>query len=133
MQKKHEEPAVGQTPLDGLLPLVGRLRLGPGVVGQTVVFACVVAGVFGIAAWRLNDPRYILGVIFLFLLFIVYFLHRIFSFAEKHPSLSIMGGADAIAYKQLEMGTKDNSQSIFNVTPIPNPALEQVERTADDA
>jgi hypothetical protein len=98
-----------------------RIRLARGVVGKaSYVAACTVVGL-GVVAIVMRDPLYlIIDAALIFIAFVVYFFGVIW-FANKHPGLSLLEGAELIQWRQMEMAAKAGpiKQDLPNTSPAP--------------
>jgi len=94
-----------------------RIRLARGVVGKASYVAGAAILVLGGIAWRLLDPLHLLlagGLVTL--IFVLYFAGVLW-FANRHPGVALLEGAELIQWRRLDMIAKSGSP-IASV-PIP--------------
>ena len=83
------------------------------------------AAVLGLAivAWGLRDPFYLLiDALFIVLLFLAYFGGSLW-FANKHPGVSLLEGAELIQWRQMELAASDAPLTIDRTPTTPPPPL----------
>jgi hypothetical protein len=102
-----------------------RIRLARGVVGKASYVAG--AAIIGLAAvaWGLRDPVYlIVDACLILCLFVAYFVGVLW-FANKHPGVALLEGAELIQWRQLEIAASDMPAQINNKPSEPPPIIEQ--------
>ena len=84
-----------------------RIRLARGVVGKATYVAGI--AVFGLAAvaWSLRDPLYLLLVAIIMLLVFTFYFAGSLWFANRHPGVALLEGAELIRWRQMEIAAKD--------------------------
>ena len=96
-------------------PDIHKMRWGPGVVGRTSVVAVVaVLAILG-ALFVVREPSLVKVLVYAMIGMPLFFFALAFGFAFKHPEISVMEGAQALAYRQAEMSAKN--VDIIDVTP----------------
>jgi hypothetical protein len=86
---------------------ISRVQLGPGVVGNTTT--AIVASVFATAAeaYFLHDqPAVMFGAMGMTLIVVLVYLVGTWRFAERHPDLALMGGAELLQLRRMEMAAR---------------------------
>ena len=87
---------------------ISRIRVGRGVAGKLCTIVLVVVFVLGALAFRLNDFYVTIGFGGIIILFAFYVIIRILSFADKHPDVAILEGAEFLIYHgKMSLGTKE--------------------------
>lgn len=87
-----------------------RLKLGPGVVGITGTAVIAIMGAVGVAALALRDqPQTLIPAVEIIIGFGFLFLLGSWIFAHFHPDLALLGGADLLKFRQLQLGAQDQS------------------------
>ena len=84
-----------------------RVKLGPGVVGNTTT--AVISGVVGLAIEAValsSQPLVMFGVMGVTLALFLTYLIGTWRFAAKNPDLALMGGAELLQLRQLQMAVK---------------------------
>ena len=84
-----------------------RVRLARGVVGNTTY--AIVAAFLAIAAvaWTFRDqPLIALGFICIVAFLALVYLIGTWIFAHKHPDVALLGGAELLKWRQMEMAAK---------------------------
>lgn len=83
-----------------------RVRLARGVVGKASTVAIAAVAALGAVAWSLRDPLYLIIVAALIVcVFAIYFGGTLW-FANKHPGVSLLEGAELIRWREMEMSSK---------------------------
>lgn len=91
-----------------LQKVAGRLRLGPGVVGKSSAIGLGVLVVLGVAAWRIdNNPWLVVFIAIAGIAFAYWLIRRQFQYAEDHPETALLEGAELVAWRQMQMSTRD--------------------------
>jgi len=97
-----------------------RIRLARGVVGKASYVA--VAAILALAgvAWALRDPNYLLAdAVLVVILFVVYFAGVLW-FANRHPGVALLEGAELIQWRQMDIAAKTIA-SIEDTPVLPEP------------
>lgn len=103
---------------DWLQKLGARLRFGPGVVGKSSAIGLAVLAVLGIAAWRIdNNPWLVAFIAVAGMVFAWWLIRRSFQYAEDHPETALLEGAELVAWRQMQMSSRD--------VPVIPPSAEQ--------
>lgn len=103
-----------------------RIRLARGVVGKASYVALAAVLALGGVAWRLSDPIYLLiAAVLIVLVFAIYFSGTLW-FANRHPGVALLEGAELIQWRQMDIAAKTVS-SIEN-KPISEPETSVSER-----
>jgi hypothetical protein len=103
-----------------------RIRLARGVIGKTSYVAAAAVLALGGVAWRLDDPIYLLvEAILIVLVFTAYFAGTLW-FANRHPGVALLEGAELIQWRQMDIAAKTVS-SIENKS-ISEPDTPRSER-----
>jgi hypothetical protein len=103
-----------------------RIRLARGVVGKASYVAVAAVLALGGIAWRLRDPIYLLvAAVLIVLVFAIYFSGTLW-FANRHPGVALLEGAELIQWRQMDIAAKTIS-SIEN-KPISEPNTPVSER-----
>ena len=125
-------PALNVNPIREALNQAGvnaaaldRIRLARGVVGKTSYVAGAAILVIGGIAWRLPDHLLIAAGL-VAVVFVLYFLGVLW-FANRHPGVALLEGAELIQWRQLDMIAK-SGVPIANV-PVPYEADSKDSRT----
>lgn len=95
--------------------LLDRVRLARGVVGKSTLVATAAILVIGGIAFRLTDHLLIAAGLVAFV-FMLYFIGVLW-FANRHPGVALLEGADLVQWRQLDMIAKSGNP-IANV-PVP--------------
>jgi hypothetical protein len=83
-----------------------RVRLAQGVVGKSSYVAASALLALLVVAYSLRDSGYLLVVgILIVLLFVVYFAGVLW-FANRHPDMALLEGAELVKWRQIEMAAK---------------------------
>jgi hypothetical protein len=83
-----------------------RIRLARGVVGKTSYVAGAAILALAVVAWGLRDPSYLIAdAVLVVILFVVYFIGTLW-FANRHPGVALLEGAELIQWRQLELAAK---------------------------
>jgi hypothetical protein len=83
-----------------------RIRLARGVVGKASYVAVAAVLALGGIAWRLGDPIYLLvAAVLIVLVFAIYFSGTLW-FANRHPGVALLEGAELIQWRQMDMAAK---------------------------
>ena len=83
-----------------------RIRLARGVVGKTSYVAGAAILALAAVAWGLRDPNYLIAdAVLVVVLFVVYFIGALW-FANRHPGVALLEGAELIQWRQMEMADK---------------------------
>lgn len=107
------------------------VRFARGVVGNStfIFFGCV--GFAAVAAWALRAaPGLALAGMGLFISYGVFALVGIWRFADKHPDLALLGGAELLKLRQMEMGAKE-MPTLPNSDNVAAPMQDQVSEKPD--
>lgn len=97
-----------------------RIRLARGVVGKVSYIAAIAILVLGGIAWRLVDPLHLLmigGVVAL--VFVLYFIGVLW-FANRHPDVALLEGAELIQWRQMDIAGKSVAV-VENEPVLPGP------------
>lgn len=101
-----------------------RVRLGRGVIGKASYVAGVAILGLGGIAFALRDTTYLLIDAFLIcFVFASYFAGSLW-FANRHPGVALLEGAELIQWKQLEAGARDESAITDRKSTSPSPLIE---------
>jgi hypothetical protein len=84
-----------------------RIRLPRGVVGKASYVAAFAIVGLAIVAWGLKEPIFLLIDAALIVVLFVVFLFGILWFANKHPGLALLEGAELIQWRQLDIAASD--------------------------
>jgi hypothetical protein len=83
-----------------------RIRLARGVVGKTSYVAGAAILALAMVAWGLRDLNYLIAdAVLVVILFVVYVVGALW-FANRHPGVALLEGAELIQWRQLELGAK---------------------------
>jgi hypothetical protein len=97
-----------------------RIRLARGVVGKATYVAVAAILALGGIAWRVADSLQLLlagGLIVL--IFVLYFIGVLW-FANRHPGVALLEGAELIQWRQMDIAGK-SVRAIDNVPVLPGP------------
>jgi hypothetical protein len=100
--------------------------LARGVVGKASYVAG--AAIFALAgvAWALRDPIYLLAdAVLVLILFVVYFAGVLW-FANRHPGVALLEGAELIQWRQMDIAAKSIA-AIEDVPVLPEPENRSAE------
>ena len=139
---RYDSGAVAKDPLE-LLKEIGvsqetlesvRLR---GVVGKATLALISIAALLAVVASRLSIAWMLLAVAILGVAIFVFFLFRILSFADKHPDLALLEGAELVQWKQMDVAAKGvgnlpGGPLIETPPPIDTPLLGPKANTPDN-
>lgn len=105
-----DDPSAGQI-LDDLLRRAGakfnRVRLGPGVVGNTSTVLVIALPSCAATAWALSPhPDVALIAVFVELLLLGGYLWGTWSYARRYPEYALLGGSDLIKALEMQMAAK---------------------------
>jgi hypothetical protein len=83
------------------------VKLARGVVGKAsyVAFAAMLA--LGVVAYSLKDPLFLFLLALLVVVLFAFYFGGALWFANKHPGLSLLEGAELLQWRQLEMAAKN--------------------------
>ncbi len=121
-----------------LLKLVGlsresleRVKLGRGVVGKTTWALLSIIALLAIVASRVSVDWMLLlisgaGIV----LFIVY-LFKVLAFADKHPDLALLEGAELVKWRQMDVAAKGAGTLPSGPLVQPPPLLESIKDEPD--
>ncbi len=130
-----------QDPLDqlkGLAEKYSSVKLGPGIVGKTAIVLLGLLGLWAIIFWRL-DPK-ATSSFFNVALVIgglaitgvgVWWIRKAYTFAEKHPGVALLGGAQLIEYQKWEAQVKGFPP--LDSPLIPDPHVPSLPRDIDSS
>lgn len=90
------------------LRALDNIRFARGVVGNTTYAMCAGLLAIGIAAFALRgSPPMAIAVIVIIGLLLAWYLHGTWKFADKHPELALLGGAELLKWREMDMGAKN--------------------------
>lgn len=98
---------------------LSRVQLGPGVVANTTT--ALVASVIATAAeayFLREQPAVMFGAMAMTLILTLVYLVGTWRFAERQPDLALMGGAELLQLRRMQMGAKDPQIIDVNATPV---------------
>ncbi len=93
-----------------------RIRLARGVVGKTSYVAAAAILVIGGITWRLSDHQLVVAAGFVVFVFVLYFVGVLW-FANRHPGVALLEGAELIQWRQLDMIAKSGAPIVD--IPVP--------------
>ena len=100
--------------------MLDRIRLTRGVVGKASYVAAVAVLLLGGIAWGLPDPIYrLVGAGLIALVTVVYLMGTLW-FANRHPGVALLEGAELIQWRQMDIAAK-SAAPIENVPVLPEP------------
>lgn len=116
----------GEETLNRVLKAAGldSVRFASGVVGNSTFIVCASVVGAALAAWALKAaPGLALAGMMLIIGLAVFALIWNSRFADRHPDLALLGGAELLKLRQMEMGAKEmpvlpNSENV--AAPIQN-------------
>ncbi len=106
---------------------IARIRLGPGVIGNTSVVMISAIVVAGFVAWAFrSNPPLALGAMGLIIAGALLFVWGSWKFAHKQPDLALIGGAELLQLRRIQMAGKDapNIPLLPPVEAPPTPVIE---------
>jgi hypothetical protein len=86
----------------GVAEYFQRFRFG-GFVGKLTMFGGVAVVVIGAIALKLHDDRLIFAALVIAALLAFFVVHRVSSFADKHPELAMFEGAEILQWEQMKI------------------------------
>jgi hypothetical protein len=103
-----------------------RIRLARGIVGKASYVAGAALLVLAAVALVLRQPEYLLiDAILAVVLFVAYFVGTLW-FANRHPEIAILEGAELIQWRQMEIASAKGMTSTLEPTPnVEPPLIEQ--------
>jgi hypothetical protein len=102
-----------------------RIRLARGVVGKASYVAVAAVLALGGIAWRLRDPIYLLvAAVLIVLVFAIYFSGTLW-FANRHPGVALLEGAELIQWRQMEIAAKTISTIENKPISEPDPPVSE--------
>jgi hypothetical protein len=102
---------------------VNRVQLGPGVVGNTTTaLICSVIASAAQAYFLHDQPAVMFGAMAVTVILLLVYMFGTWRFAERHPDLALMGGADLLQLRRMEMAAK-HPEIMIDSTPIIAPTL----------
>lgn len=94
-----------------------RVRLAQGVVGKSSYVAGTALLALLVVAYSLKDSGYLFAVAcFVLILFFGYF-GGVLWFANKHPDMALLEGAELVKWRQIEMAAKETAAIPQDTTP----------------
>lgn len=105
------------------------VRFASGVVGNSTYVVCACAVAAAVAAWALSPYPWLAVVAMLSLVGLaIFYMQGTWRFADRHPDLALLGGAQLLKLRQMEMGAKEipMPQTVENVQA---PVLGESEET----
>ena len=94
-----------------------RVRLSHGVVGKSSYVAGVALLALLMVAYSLKDSSYLFAVAcFILVLFFGYF-GGVLWFANRHPDMALLEGAELVKWRQIEMAAKEMPSITHDNTP----------------
>jgi hypothetical protein len=94
-----------------------RVRLVRGVVGKTSYVAAAAVLTLAAIAWRLTDPNLLLVDAGLVVLIFVLYFAGVLWFANRHPGVALLEGAELIQWRQMDVAAKSGSE--IGRVPVP--------------
>lgn len=87
-----------------------RIRLARGIVGKAsyVALAAILmlGGAAGGIAWTLHDPTYVIAIAILIVLVFMSYLIGSLWFANRHPGVALLEGAEPIQWRQMDVAAR---------------------------
>jgi hypothetical protein len=101
-----------------------RIRLARGVVGKASYVAAAAVIALAAVAWGLRDSTFLFAdAILIVLLFAAYFAGVLW-FANKHPGVALLEGAELIQWRQLDIAASNQPSEIDRqITESPPPVI----------
>jgi hypothetical protein len=111
-----------------------QIHFGPGVMGKTSRATLGLMGVWAIVLWRLSSDHWqnaflMMGGCVITLVY-AWWVNKSHVFAEKHPDLALLEGAQLIEYQRFEAAI--NGKVLPYSPPVPDPAPKQLGKSADE-
>jgi hypothetical protein len=104
----------------GVAEYFQRFRFG-GFVGKLTMFGGVSVVVLGGIALKLHDDRLIFAALVIAALLAFFVVHRVSSFADKHPELAMFEGAEILRWEQMKIEARGVPPTIMLGNPVPEP------------
>ena len=95
--------------------MVDRIRLAHGIVGKTSYVAAALFVLLIVAILR--DPSYVFAVVVLGVLSFLVYLAGMLWFANRHPGVALLEGAELIQWRQMDIAAK--SITAVENAPVP--------------
>jgi hypothetical protein len=84
------------------------IRLARGVVGNTTYVACFALAAIAAVAWAFSgQPTVALVIICIIAALAAIYLMGTWIFAHRNPGLALLGGAELLQWRQMEMAAKE--------------------------
>jgi hypothetical protein len=104
--------------------MLDRIRLARGVVGKASYVAGAAVLGLAIVAWQLHESWLLfMDALLIVVLFIAY-LVGVLWFANKHPGVALLEGAELIQWRQLEITASDPPPQMDREITEPPPLIE---------
>ena len=98
-----------------------QIQFGPGVVGKTSRATLALLAVWGVILFRLSTDlgmnTFLVGGGLIATMIYKWWVDKSHTFAEKHPDLALMEGAQLIEYRKFEAQAKGLPPGSANVIP----------------
>jgi hypothetical protein len=100
------------------------IRLPRGLVGKASYVAALALIGLAIIAWGLKDPALLIAIGCLIVLLFALYFAGVLWFANKHPGVALLEGAELIQWRQLEIAASD-VPTIRDASPKEPPTLSE--------
>jgi hypothetical protein len=94
-------------PLSMIKEVGGVFRFGSGLLGKSAIVVAILLACVGIAVFRLHSDLAILGAILLGAFIAFGWYIPLIKFADKHPDVALLEGAEWGEYQRLQMEAKN--------------------------
>lgn len=98
---------------------LSKIKFGVGVVGKCSNLGIALLILLLLVIYKLENELAILFTVVVAIGTTIYFVKNLLSFAEKNPEISVLEGAELVAYKKVELKLKGND-SLFTESPSIN-------------
>jgi hypothetical protein len=109
-------------PINYLKEIGGVFKFGSGVLGKSAIAIGFLLCAVIVAVFRLHSDLAIFGVILIGAIFYFLWFFKVLSFADKHPDLALLDGAEWTSWKKFEAAAKGLTPSFEDRTPALSPA-----------
>jgi hypothetical protein len=117
MQRRLESTGINTSALD-------RIRLARGVVGKASYVAGAAVLGLAVVAWGLRDSTLLVADGALILALFLTYLVGVLWFANKHPGVALLEGAELLQWRQLEITASNPPDEIDRELIEPAPMIE---------
>ena len=110
---------------------VHRIRLGPGVVGNTSTAIIVIIVGLAVEAFALKEhPTVMFGALAVTFVLAMTYLIGTWWFAARHPDLALMGGAELLQLRHMQMAAS-TPEIMADKTPMKAPSISRPESESE--